>query len=243
MGTVSGRMLRAIDGKEGDFESVLFSPDGKRIIASQRIVTMKENDAPDVKRPLGMWDAATGEKLPFPCATGDSTPIAFSNDGRRVAVAATRESVGDIVSVCDAIDGRSVLELRGHEDYIYGVRFSADGTRIVTSSQDHTVRLWDVATGQLIEILYNFEGRPDAVFTPDSKHVITMTDNDEQDNVRMHEVRIWDINSVPHGNLFQIACANLHNAVDLTDIAKEYGMTGLTNICESDPPVPDFPLH
>ncbi|HTR56513.1 MAG TPA: hypothetical protein VMJ10_37825, partial [Kofleriaceae bacterium] len=38
-------------------------------------------------------------------------------------------------------------ELRGHTDSVGRAAFSADGTRVVTVSRDHTMRLWDAATG------------------------------------------------------------------------------------------------
>jgi WD40 repeat protein len=40
--------------------------------------------------------------------------------------------------------------LEGHTDLIRSVSFSPDGTRIVSGSDDETIRLWDAATGQPI---------------------------------------------------------------------------------------------
>ena len=37
--------------------------------------------------------------------------------------------------------------LRGHTDVVTTVAFSRDGTRIVSGSEDKTVRIWDVETG------------------------------------------------------------------------------------------------
>ncbi|MGO8975708.1 MAG: hypothetical protein ACLQNV_19545, partial [Steroidobacteraceae bacterium] len=50
--------------------------------------------------------------------------------------------------------------------------------------------------------------------------------------------RIWDVSTIPKGNLFQIACAWLPDH-GLTGVAKEYGLTNLDSICEGDPPLPD----
>ena len=41
-----------------------------------------------------------------------------------------------------------VRRFEGHTDFIDGVAFSADGSLLLTGSNDKTVRLWDVATGE-----------------------------------------------------------------------------------------------
>jgi WD40 repeat protein len=39
-----------------------------------------------------------------------------------------------------------VAELRGHKAYVHALAFSPDGTRLISGSGDHTVRLWDTQT-------------------------------------------------------------------------------------------------
>ena len=41
-----------------------------------------------------------------------------------------------------------VAELRGHEDYVHAVAWSPDGTRLLSASGDHTVRVWDSLSAQ-----------------------------------------------------------------------------------------------
>jgi WD40 repeat protein len=43
--------------------------------------------------------------------------------------------------------------LRGHEGSVFSAAFSPDGSRIVTTSDDETARIWDAATGKEIEVL------------------------------------------------------------------------------------------
>ena len=42
---------------------------------------------------------------------------------------------------------RSLLTLQGHGASVTGVRFTPDGTRIVSASEDRTIRVWDAGTG------------------------------------------------------------------------------------------------
>jgi predicted NACHT family NTPase len=55
---------------------------------------------------------------------------------------------------------------------INAIAFHADGRSFISASSDHTVRLWDTATGQLVRV---FDGHTDAVlaaaFHPDGKRI------------------------------------------------------------------------
>jgi WD40 repeat protein len=76
--------------------------------------------------------------------------------------------------------------LRGHANSVTSVLFSPDGTRIVTGSDDKTVRLWDAGTGEPVG--EPLRGHTDSVrsvsFSPDGTRIVTGS----QDNT----VRLWD---------------------------------------------------
>jgi WD40 repeat protein len=109
--------------------------------------------------------------------------------------------------------------------------FSLDGKRIVTASRDRTARIWDAATGEPIAVLGGHDGPVrSAAFSPDGRLILTTSDD--------KTARLWDIGHIPPGNLVDIACAWLSDH-DLTDVARDYGLTNLAPICQGPVPLPD----
>lgn len=85
--------------------------------------------------------------------------IGLSPDGNLLAAAVCREKdesdqcvVADI-ELWDLTAGTITHTLSGHQGEIMGVAFSPDGTWLASGSIDRTVRLWEVATGELLFVL------------------------------------------------------------------------------------------
>lgn len=141
-----------------------FSPDGKRVITASS----------DIR----IWDVATGENL----ATLDGylthsrhenqRPDAlFSPDGAQMIV-----PWGKIAQVWDVASGHRLLTLEGHTDIIEQASFSQDGTRLLTVSDDQTLRVWDAATGRTLAIIPEYHTRdPRVWFSPDGTQVATFS--------------------------------------------------------------------
>ncbi len=72
--------------------------------------------------------------------------LAFSPDGRRIAVAG---AAGE-VRLYDSESGEKTGALTGHKAGIYTVAFSPDGKQIATAGFDGSVRIYDPVAGRLI---------------------------------------------------------------------------------------------
>ena len=62
----------------------------------------------------------------------------------------------------DLKTGRIIKTLQDHNSYVNSIVLSSDGSKIISSSLDKTIRIWDLETGQLIKTL---QGGPTDAFT------------------------------------------------------------------------------
>lgn len=66
------------------------------------------------------------------------------------------------------------LTLSGHTDWVSDITFSPDGTRIATTSLDHTVKVWDAQSGQVLLTLTDHSRAVQSVaFSPDGTRLAT----------------------------------------------------------------------
>lgn len=119
--------------------------------------------------------------------------IALSPGGRLIAITGLVNY--NAAQIWDASSRKKYLPLRGqgHLDVILDVQFSPDGSILATASADHTVKLWDVASGYLLKTL---TGSTDAVrclsFSPDG-HLLATAGSDRK-------ISIWDITSLENSH-------------------------------------------
>ena len=73
----------------------------------------------------------------------------------------------------DPATGALLATCRGHASKVLSAAFRADGTRLVTTSADGTVRQWDVATGRQVEPPYDRHSGEvaAAVYSPDGQWI------------------------------------------------------------------------
>ncbi len=145
-----------LDGDE--VKTLAWSPSGKSLAAAGKKLTS--------------WSLSTGKKeveVAFAeQASADIAAIAYSRDGRLLAIAASEYNpeltgsrsdpslprrINNIIAVRDAATGRSLAELAGHESPIRAIAFSPDGKRLASVAEDGTLRFWDPTQGKQLSVL------------------------------------------------------------------------------------------
>ena len=92
---------------------------------------------------------------------------------------------GSVCSLLGAWDFDLTRVLK-HDNMVHAVAFNPDGTKIATASDDHTARLWDVATGKPLATPLKHEGNVTAVaFSPDGTKIATASDD--------HTAQLWRV--------------------------------------------------
>ena len=80
----------------------------------------------------------------------------------------------------------SRLILRGHSGPVIYAAYSPDGSKIVTTSADHTARLWDSQTGRQLAASLEHDGAVLAAdFSPDGRRIVTGSEDET--------ARVWDV--------------------------------------------------
>jgi WD40 repeat protein len=69
-------------------------------------------------------------------------------------------------------DGRTTI-LRGHRDRVTAISFSSSGELLASASLDHDVRVWDIATGEQVQLVQHNTAVHDAQFSPDGRWLVT----------------------------------------------------------------------
>lgn len=183
-------ILDIIKGHDYNILSVAYCPDRSRIVSSS------------VDKTIRIWNVATGKELTV--LKGHTDPVssvAISLDGSIIV----SSSFDKTVRVWDAEKGRELKSLVGHVNPINCVDISPDGKHVVTGSMDRddtemfnivtfrtdtvtddqTIRIWDVDSGQECNYLERYASSINSVaFSPDGKYIVS-TSKDQT-------IRIWD---------------------------------------------------
>lgn len=120
-----------------------FSPDG------QRVVTTAQD------RQIQVWELATGAHRVLTGHESWLQAVGFSLDGQTLYSAGYEGAL--LVWDLNAEQPQPVRRLAAHDGWIRGLVVSPDGQRLATGGNDHHVKLWNAASGELVHDLLGHE--------------------------------------------------------------------------------------
>lgn len=200
----TGESLKTFLGHRGGIKTAAFSPDGKTIVSASiwdrsirfwdvetgmLIKTMDNmNNVQSVEyspengrfillafqdKRIKIMDSSFTK---IDCKTLKEThwriigDVCFSPNCKNIAYA-----FGNRIKIINSEHGSLVHELEGHVKEVESLCFSKDSNRIISSSKDCTVRIWDTETGKLLSKFNNEDGYFDkcVVLCNDGKRFIS----------------------------------------------------------------------
>jgi WD40 repeat protein len=123
--------------------------------------------AANIRGWITVWNSATNRQIatlhhPRPRRSRDD--VAFSAGGTHLA-----SSNADSIQVWDLARADEKLALVGHEGGVPAAAFHPGGRLLATGGKDDVVRVWDVATGDVVESFDQGEAVEKLAFSPDGE--------------------------------------------------------------------------
>src|SRR5262249_10290077 len=122
----------------------VFQPAGSQVARGALSADGKQAAVGGAEGAARVYDTTTGKMTLELQAPKGASALAFSPDGKTLALADTDAAVSP-VRLFDAATGKELAVLEGHTSAVYGLMFSSDGKRLASAGQDGTLRVWDVA--------------------------------------------------------------------------------------------------
>ncbi len=165
----TGKPLTEKMQHEGEIKAAAFRADGKAIVTASTDRTARVWEIFNGKPVMESIRHDTDKRLNY---------ASFSPDGKLVVTASD-----DLTArIWETSTGKSVTEPLKHDKEVTLASFSTDGKRLLTAAGS-SARIWEVATGRLVETLKHDTRVYSAAFSPDGKWIVTA------ENLT---ARVWD---------------------------------------------------
>lgn len=158
-------------GHSSRVNSVVYSPDSRKILSASGDGTIKE------------WDIQTGRCVKT--LVGHShwvNSVVYSPDGKKVLSASDDKTIKE----WKLETGRCVQNLVGHSSFVTSSVYSTDNRKILSSSGDGTVKEWDLETSRCIRTLVGHSGVvTSVVYNPNNRKILSASGDET--------IKEWDI--------------------------------------------------
>lgn len=177
----TGKQVHSLVGHTNEVMRVSFSPDNKKVLTCGLDHTVR------------IWDAQAGKSLFAMRHQGEVLDAVFSPDGR-YAASASRDRTAMIWNV---ETGQPHVRSLLHQDALVTIRFSPDGTRLLTIGF-HGFRLWDALNGDPLTVYLPVQVNSGigfqstsvgAQFTPDGQSVLLACSSPR--------IQLWNLPTLP----------------------------------------------
>ena len=153
------RTSGAIDAKDAYGRKALrvaYSPDGLRVVTAGSDAELGS---------AKVWDVRSGASRLLTGHRDYVVSASWSTDSKRIVTGGGGRDKS--VNLWDADSGRLLASFAGHQEDVEAVAFFPGGTRLISASEDKTIKVWDIAERRVLLTAIGFGDDGYVSYTPE----------------------------------------------------------------------------